>query len=137
MTERRDNVRVVERLLDGFMAQESSVVLTSFSDDCVWHVPGRNALAGDFIGQEEVFAMLRRLKRVLDVPVRFEIIRIRSMRDHVAVTQDAHVVVGGRSVTFRERLDFRVRDGRVVEVAEFQFDQREFDRVFGPQTTAV
>jgi ketosteroid isomerase-like protein len=130
VTTQHPNAERVSRLLAAFSRQDRDEIVTLIADDCVWRVPGDNALAGEYAGRPAVLGLFGRLKRMLTGPASFEIIDIATSDDRAIAFQYGVVVVGGRTVRLKECLVYRFRDGQVVEVDEFQADQRAFDEVF-------
>jgi ketosteroid isomerase-like protein len=124
------HAELVRRLLDAFTRQGREEIVAIIADDCSWRVPGDNVLAGDYAGRAAVLSLFGRLKRLFTGPASFEIIDIAVSGERAISYQYGTVVVGGRTVRLKECLVFRIRDGQVVEVDEFQFDQQTFDEVF-------
>lgn len=127
------HIDLVHRLLDAFARQDRVKIVAAIGEDCVWRVPGHNVLAGEYEGRAAVLSLFGRLKRLFTGPAKFEIIDITVSGDRAISYQYGTVVVGERTVRLKECLVFRVRDGQVVEVDEFQFDQHTFDEVFAPE----
>ncbi|MEV8546463.1 nuclear transport factor 2 family protein [Streptomyces sp. NPDC051572] len=120
-----------------FSSQDRTTVEELLDPQCVWRVPGRNGLAGERVGLPEVMGLFGTLKRVLTVPARFEVIDITTSRERAIAYQYGVVVIGARTVRMKECLVYRFRDGRIVEVDEFQYDQAGFDEVFSPDAIAT
>lgn len=131
------HAELVRRLLGAFVAQNRTEIVAIIAEDCVWRVPGNNVLGGEYRGRDAILAFFGRLKRLCDGPASFEIIDI-AVSDHRAVAyQYGTIVVGGRAVRLKECLVFAIRDGQVIELDEFQFDQRTFDEVFAPDAVVA
>jgi ketosteroid isomerase-like protein len=120
-----------------FSSQDRTAIEELLDPMCVWRVPGRNSLAGERVGLPEVMGLFGTLKRVFSVPARFEVIDIATSPDRAIVYQYGVAVVGTSTVRMKECLVYRFRDGRIVEVDEFQFDQAAFDEAFSPETIAI
>jgi ketosteroid isomerase-like protein len=124
------NVIAVRRLLAAFSAQDRTVIESILDPECVWRVPGDNALAGEYVGRAAVLGLFGRLKRMMTSPVRFDLLEITALGERVISYQYGVVVIAGKTLRMKERLIYRFRDGQVVEVEEYQFDQASFDRTF-------
>jgi ketosteroid isomerase-like protein len=70
------------------------------------------------------------MKRIFTGPAQFDVIDITASDQFAAAYQHGIVEVGGKTVRLRECLVYRIRDGRIVEVDEFQSDVRAFDEAF-------
>lgn len=131
------NAGVVLRLLAAFTAQDRAMIENLLDPECVWRVPGDNALAGEYVGLPKVMELFGVLKRLFTGPARFEVLDVAVEVDRVILQQYVDVNMGGRGVRMKERLVFRCADGRVVEVEEFQDDQAAFDQVFSRAAVAT
>lgn len=131
-----ENALAVLRLMRAFTAQDRARIVELIHPDCVWRVPGHNALAGEYRGRDEVLALFRTLKRLIAAPAEFDVVDVATSADRVMVYQYGNVVVGGRALRLKECLVYRVIDGQVTEVDEFQHDQAAFDAAFAPAAVA-
>jgi ketosteroid isomerase-like protein len=124
------NVTAVKALMAAFARQDRHAIESLIDPCCVWRVPGVNSLAGEYTGLPAVFRLFGRLKRIMTCPASFDILNIEARGDRVVSVQYGVVAVAGRMFRIKERLTYRLRDGRVIEANEYQFDQDEFDRIF-------
>jgi ketosteroid isomerase-like protein len=105
--------------------------------DCVWRVPGRNVLSGDYQGRRAILSLFGKMKRIFTGPAQFDVIDITTSADYAAAYQYGIVQVGDNAVRLRECLVYRIADGRVIEVDEFQFDGAAFDDAFSEDAVAA
>lgn len=124
------NVIAVKALMAAFARQDRHAIESLIDPCCVWRVPGVNSLAGEYVGLPAVFRLFGLLKRIMSCPASFDILDIEARGDRVVSVQYGVVAVAGRMFRIKERLTYRLRDGRVIEADEYQFDQEEFDRIF-------
>jgi hypothetical protein len=124
------NAELVRRLIAAFSAQDRDEIVALIADDCVWRVPGENALAGEYIGRAEVLGLFGALKRRFTGPARFEIIDVAASADRAIAFQHGVIVMDGAEIRLKECLVYRIEAGQVVEVDEFQFEQNRFDELF-------
>jgi len=127
------NVTAVKALMTAFTRQDRHAIESLIDPCCVWRVPGVNSIAGEYTGRPAVFRLFALLKRIMSCPASFDILDIEARGDLVISVQDAVIVIAGRMFWIKEQLTYRLRDGRVIEVEEYQFDQDEFDRIFAPE----
>jgi ketosteroid isomerase-like protein len=124
------NVTAVKALMAAFARQDRHAIESLIDPCCVWRVPGVNSLAGEYTGLPAVFRLFGLLKRIMNCPASFDILDIEARGDRVVSVQYGVIAVAGRMFRVKERLTYRLRDGRVIEADEYQFDQEEFDRIF-------
>jgi ketosteroid isomerase-like protein len=136
-TTEHPNVALVRELLAAFTRQDRDEIVALIAPDCVWRVPGDNALAGEYVGIKAVLSLFGKLRRMFSVPAEFEIIDIAASAERAVTFQYGIVVMGGETLRFKECLVYRVHNGQIVEVDEFQADQHRFDEVFAPAATAT
>jgi ketosteroid isomerase-like protein len=100
------------------------------AEDIRWHVPGRNAIAGDYAGRDEVLAYFEHRRRLARATFRL------SVRDVVAAGERVFQLVGGTVERSGERRSWetvgvlRVTRGRIHECWLLPFDQYVFDEVW-------
>jgi YbgC/YbaW family acyl-CoA thioester hydrolase len=98
-----------------------------------WHVPGRNAIAGDYHGLDEVLGYFARRR---DLAGRTFRLRPRDLltgrSDWVAALTDGQAVIGGREVGWSTVGLYRVEDRRIAECRLLPFDPEAFDAVWAP-----
>ena len=95
--------------------------------EVVWHVPGRNALAGDYKGFDEVLALFGQLAALTDGTFRSELHDVVAGDEHVVGLHAERAQRAGRSLQARLALIGHVRDGRLAEVWEGHLDAEAFD----------
>ncbi len=118
------NETLIRNLYGAFVdGQYASRLTEVFSEDVVWHLPGRHPAAGDHRGRDAVFAAMRHF----DGSVQLEL--------HDVLANDAHAVallraIGtrkGRQYNALETDVFHITDGKVTEFWSFSEDQRLTD----------
>lgn len=129
MTE-HPNAQLVRRLMAALSGQDRAGIEAALDESCIWRVPGANALSGVYAGRSAIFALFGKMKRIFTGPAQFEIIDITTSAEYAAAYQYGVVNVGGKTVRLRECLVYRIANGRIVEVDEFQSDERAFDEAF-------
>lgn len=131
------NALVVRRLMAALSDQNRDEIEAILSDQCVWRVPGDNVLSGVYEGRRAILSLFGKMKRIFTGPARFDVIDITASDGYAAAYQYGIVQVGGRTLRLRECLVYRIEDGRVVEVDEFQSDDRAFDDGFSEEAIAA
>jgi uncharacterized protein len=126
------NAQIVRRLMAALSQQNRAEIESLLDEDCVWRVPGANVLSGVYEGRRAILSLFGKMKRIFTGPAQFDVIDITASAQYAAAYQYGIVDVGGKTVRLRECLVYRITDGRVVEVDEFQSDERAFDEAFSP-----
>jgi uncharacterized protein len=100
------------------------------ADDVVWHVPGRNPLAGDHRGIEAVMDYFARRRDLARATFRIQVHDVLASGDLVVQLAGGTAELGGSVVEWETVGVFRVRDGQLAEGRLVPFDQYLFDRVW-------
>jgi [ribosomal protein S5]-alanine N-acetyltransferase len=98
--------------------------------DIAWHVPGRNVIAGDYRGRDEVMAYFRRRRDLADRS--FLVTPRGTLADATRVVHfaDGEAVLGGETRRWRTVGIFDVEQRRIIECWLVPFDQYAFDQIW-------
>jgi ketosteroid isomerase-like protein len=97
-----------------------------------WHVPGRNAIAGDYRGADEVMAYFARRRDHAARTFRMHPGDVLvGEGDRVAVLTDGSATIGGREERWSTVGLYRVDDGMVAGCWLLPLDPAAFDRIWG------
>ena len=101
------------------------------TDDIVWTVPGRNAIAGRYEGIEQVMAYFERRRELASRSFQMHTREILAGDgDHVAALTDGRATLGGVERRWSTVGLYRVRDGRIAACWLLPLDAEEFDRIW-------
>lgn len=107
-------------------------ILELLAEEVVWHVPGRNTIAGDHRGAAAVLEYFEKRRRLADATMRMYPGEAISDGDSVAQFVTATAVLGGERVSWQTigayRLDAEHR--RIREVWLVPLDADLFDRIW-------
>ncbi len=106
---------IVRRGYAAFAAGDLDTLRQLFAPDIVWHNPGRNPLAGDYHGVDQVLGFFGRLAEVTEGTLRLDIHDVLANDDHVVALLRSHAERGGRTVDSDDTHVFHLRTGRVTE----------------------
>ena len=116
----------------GFYSGEDSVAVRDvLTDDIEWHVPGTNAIAGDYHGIDAVldyFARRRDLARGTFRMHPGEV--LRGEGDHVAVLTDGTATIDGVDHAWSTVGLYRVRGDRICACWLLPLDPAAFDAIW-------
>lgn len=103
-----------------------------------WHIPGRNAIAGDYHGIDAVLAYMTVRRRIANATLRLHPGELLvGDRDHVAALTDGSVVIDGAKLTWSTVGLYRLREGLIAECRLLPFDADAFDRIWSPPPSRV
>jgi ketosteroid isomerase-like protein len=100
------------------------------SDDVVWHVPGRSAIAGEHRGAGAVLEYLDLRRRMTDSSFRVTVHGVAMIGDRVVQLAGGRATREGRELTWETVGVFRVESGRIAECWLVPFDQVAFDEIW-------
>jgi uncharacterized protein len=100
------------------------------TDDIVWTVPGRNAIAGTYRGIDEVMAYFARRRDLAQRSFRMHPGEVLVGTDHVAVLTDGSATIGGREHRWSTVGLYRLRGDRIASCHLLPLDPEAFDTVW-------
>jgi ketosteroid isomerase-like protein len=109
------------------VAEELQGMLT---DDVVWHVPGRSAIAGTYRGHDQVIAYFKRRREIADHTFRVTPREMLANPHHVVHLADGEATINGQVRRWRTIGLFAISDARIAECWLLPFDQYEFDDIW-------
>ena len=122
------NAVIVREGFDRFVQGDVAGLVGLFADDAVWHVPGANAMAGDYRGRDEIIAFLRRTAELTGGTYRVELLWVVADDEHtVAVYRAQGVRDGGRSLDIEQALLVELREELWTDIRAQPLDQPAFD----------
>jgi len=124
----------VARIRDGYAAfakGDFAALNDLFAEDVVWHVGGRNQLARDYHGRDEVYAFFGRLFEITEGSFHIDLRAVLADDEHGVALVDLTASRGDRSARTNEAHVFHLRDGVVTEFWDASTDQYAFDEVIG------
>jgi uncharacterized protein len=125
---RHPNVELLRAHIDALGRGDIEQAMSFYSDDVVFHYPGRNPLSGDYRGQEQVLALLDRVMRLTDGAFRPEVHDILASDDHVAALVTVHATRDGTPTEWQSVDLYHVREGKISEHWVHEVDQDLVDR---------
>jgi uncharacterized protein len=109
---------------------DASALAGLLTDDIAWHVPGRNAIAGDYRGTEEVFRYFEKRRDHAHSSLRIEIRRTLADDEFVLQLAGGRATIDGVLRTWETVGVYRISDGRIAECWLVPFDQYAFDEIW-------
>ena len=126
-TEEHPNATAYRRTVDAFRDRDFDTLRSLIAEDVVWHVPGRNPIAGEIRGLDELVAWLGRVSELGF-----------TIREHDVFGNDEHVCAlsymgvrrPGVEVEIRVTSVFHFRGGQQVERWLYPEDMAAWDAIF-------
>jgi ketosteroid isomerase-like protein len=125
---RHPNADLLQAHLDALAHGDLGQAMSFYTDDVVFHYPGRNPLSGDHRGKDQVLAMLGRAMQMTDGTFRPDVHDILASDDHVAALVTVHATRGGTPTEWQAVDIYHVRDGKISEHWTHEVDQELVDR---------
>jgi ketosteroid isomerase-like protein len=100
------------------------------TQDVVWHVPGRSAIAGDYRGREEVLRYFATRRDLARATFRITVRDVIADDGRAVIFADGTVERGGRSHGWETVSVFRIAAGLIAECWVLPRDQYRFDDIW-------
>jgi ketosteroid isomerase-like protein len=112
---------------------DPDAVRALLAEDVEWHVPGENAIAGNYRGIDEVADYFHRRRALASNTLRLHPGEILLGDSHVAVLTDGTATLSGFEHRWSTVGLYRVRDRRIAACWLLALDQAAFDRAWQEQ----
>ena len=99
-----------------------------FTEDIVWHVPGRNPLSGDYKGISEVLGYFGQLGELSVGTLQVTLVDVLANDERTVGLHQATGTREGRTLDAHEALVFRFRGDKVSEAQGYTGDQYAIDQ---------
>jgi ketosteroid isomerase-like protein len=109
---------------------EAEPLLGLLDEQVAWHVPGRNAIAGDHRGREAVMDYFRRRRELASATFTIEVRGVLAVGGTVVQVAGGTAERRGRRWTWDTVGIFRVAGGRIAEGWLVALDQAAFDEIW-------
>lgn len=127
------NQRLIEDFFGAFANGDVETLRRIFADDVVMIEPGNTDCAGEYRGQEEVFAFFAKLGERTKGSLKIERIHDILANDERAVA--IFEVSGerdGEPLGWRVNELYEIRDGKIQSIQAFVFDVAPLDKAYAP-----
>ena len=122
------NVELVQRVYGAYMQGDRDAVRAAFDPGIRWHNSGYDPTAGTLEGPDAVLAYLMGENHMEDY--RLEVIDMLASDERVAVVARTSGRIGDQVLVNQFVQLLHLRDGRVVEVWNYNWDQRGLAEAF-------
>ena len=122
------NIELVQGLCAAYMGGDRERVAAAFAPDVQWHNSGYDATSGTMVGVEAVLGYLMGENHMEDY--RLEVIDMLASDERVAVVAKTSGRIGDQALVNQFVQLLHLRDGRVVEVWNYNWDQQALAEAF-------
>ena len=105
-------------------------VRAMLAPDVAWHVPGRSALAGDYVGRDEVLRYFAGRRALAHATFRIAVRRVLADDERAVILASGQLERDGETVGWEIVGVFRIAAGTIAECWVFPHDQRAFDEIW-------
>ena len=125
------DAETVRRLYVAANAGDFATVESCLAPEGVWHLPGRNAVAGEHRSLPAVFEVFAKLAVLSGQTLRTELLDVAVGQNFVVAVQRATADYQGRHLDVTGCQLMRLEGGRIAEVWGHYSDQYALDAFFG------
>ena len=112
---------------------EMDDVRALLTEEIEWHVPGENAITGDYHGADEVVDYFNRRRAIASSTLRLHPGEILVGDNHVAVLTDGTAMFGGVEHRWSTVGLYLLRGQQIAACWLLPLDQQAFDRAWTPR----
>ncbi len=116
------NEEMLRQAYEAYAQGDFSRAMSNFHPDILWHVTGRNPLAGDYQGHEQIQGFFRSAGELYGGTFRMEIHDILANEQHAVVMLRATGRRAGKSLDTSLCHVWHVGDGKATEFWELRVD---------------
>jgi ketosteroid isomerase-like protein len=126
MTEHANAV-LARRGYAAFTAGDMDTLRDLMAEGAIWHQPGKAAIAGDFIGRDQVFEYFGKLFELSGGTFKADPEDILADDDRAVVVQHTTGTRDGKTLDAHHVLVFEIRGGKFAETRVYAADQEGDD----------
>jgi ketosteroid isomerase-like protein len=116
---------------------DDTAVRAVLADDVEWHVPGANAIAGDYLGIDEVLGYFTRRRDLADNTFRMHPREVLTgAGNHVAALTDGTATIDGAEHSWSTVGLYRIRGDQVAACWLLPLDPQAFDVIWSVRERA-
>jgi hypothetical protein len=124
------NEELLRREYEARAARDDRALVQILAEDVVWHVPGRNAIAGEYRGIDRVMEYVQRRRELANGTLEITVHDVLADDEHGLVIATGRATRGGSAFEWRAHGLYRFRHGSIAECWVLPEDQYEFDRIW-------
>ena len=118
------NAALLRKGYDAFAKGDTATLTDLFSEDVVWHLPGRNLISGEHKGRDAVFAVFAKTMELTGGTFKIDLHDIVANDEHTVSLSRASASRQGKQLDLRGVDIYHIRNGKVTEWWSFTENQR-------------
>jgi len=122
------NAQLLKAHLDALWRGDIAEAMRLYSDDVIFHYPGRNILSGDYHGKNSVLELMGKVMQLTNGSFRPEVHDILASDNHVAALVTVRAERNGTGAEWQSVDLFHLRQGKLSEHWVHEVDQDAVDR---------
>jgi ketosteroid isomerase-like protein len=126
-----ENASRVRAGYDAFNQADIPALIDLFAEDIIWHFPGSNKLAGDYVGRDATLGVLGAYGEAAGGTLKANMIDIMASDNHVAGVANDTAAIGGKTLDVRSTVVFAMSGGKITEAWHYIDDLVAFDAFLG------
>ncbi len=111
-----ENAALLRRYLEALSQGDLDTVKEAFTEDAVWHLPGKSPLAGDHEGPDAILDFLGRSVEITGGTFRLELLDVMASEEYGVQWQRITAERDGKRLNEVEAIVCRMREGKIAEV---------------------
>jgi ketosteroid isomerase-like protein len=124
------NERMLRQEYEARARRDDQSLRDVFSDEIIWHVPGRSAISGEYRGKDQVMEYVRRRRELADDTFEITVDDVLANDRHGLVIASGKATRRGKVFEWRAHGLYRFEGGRITECWVLPEDQRQFDEIW-------
>jgi ketosteroid isomerase-like protein len=136
MPDEHRNARLIREFHDAqnrfYAGGDQEHVRTMLSEDVVWHVPGRSAIAGDYRGRDQVLRYFVTRRDLARATFRIVVRGVLADDERAVILAGGRVQRDGESSAWETVGVFRIVNEKIAECWVLPYDQYSFDEIWSP-----
>jgi ketosteroid isomerase-like protein len=109
---------------------DQEAVRAMLAPDVAWHVPGRSALAGDYVGRDEVLGYFAGRRELAQATFRITVRRVLVDDERAVIIAGGQLERDGETLGWKIVSVFRIVAGTIAECWVLPYDQDAFDEIW-------
>jgi predicted SnoaL-like aldol condensation-catalyzing enzyme len=122
--------KAIQQLIEAFNRRELEPGSKLFSEDVVLHCPGKNRIAGDYIGKQALLDFWQNQFELSGESLQAEVITVCQGEGSLILEMKLSVEHDQDTYSWRRANHYRIVEGRIVEAWIYEGDQYTADLIF-------
>ncbi len=122
------NSVIIRKAYDDFAKGNIPSVFAVFDAGITWHVPGHSPLSGEYAGHDQIGGFFQRTMELSGGVFSIDVHNVLAEGDLVVALVTVNAERNGLAASFPEVHVWRMKNGKVTDLREYQGDELREDR---------